>query len=121
MEINYYEEVNELKERYKSYRQKLPKESFLTIANKTLLLKNGYEIKGDIIGVCDNPKENDLFHRNLFIGIKTKRTNYLTCNENQKRKIFEIKEDEIFEVNKSIESLIEEKIDHCYYYKYLKK
>lgn len=115
-----YEEANDILERYKNYRQKLPDEKFLTIKNKSISSKSGYEIKGDIIGVCDNPKERDLYYKNLFIGIKTKRANYLTVSNDKKRKTFEIKPDEIFEVNKSIESLFKEEIEQCYYYENLK-
>ena len=90
--------------------------------NIATFMKSGYKIKNNIIGICDNPKNIDLLHENMYIGIKTKRSNYLTIKDEDKdRKIYEIQTDQIIEIKNNIENIFEENVIKCYYYLYDKK
>ena len=85
--------------------------------NFAFFLKNGICIKNNIFGVCDNPDETDLLYKNVYIGFKTKRKKYLTIEENNKnRKIYEIKKNEIKEIDEDIGIIIKGGIEKCYYY-----
>ena len=124
LEIKYYKESQNLKERFSKYRPKNKNEVFLSMENIASFAKYGYFIKNNIIGVCDDPKEIDILHENLFIGFKTKRKKYLTIQEtNKKRKIFEINSNEIKELNEKdfASCIFGNKIDKCYFFNYNEK
>ena len=113
----FYKESISLKKRISNYRQKESNEVFLTMENFAFFLKNGICIKNNIFGVCDNPDRTDLLYKNMYIGFKTKRKKYLTIEENNKnRKIYEIKKDEIKEIDEDIGKIIKGEIEKCYYY-----
>ena len=123
LDLSYLSEVSKLKKRFENYRQKkIDDEEFLTMENIATFMKSGYKIKNNIIGICDNPKNIDLLHENMYIGIKTKRSNYLTIKDEDKdRKIYEIQTDQIIEIKNNIENIFEENVIKCYYYLYDKK
>ena len=124
LEIKCYKESQQLKERFTKYRPENKNEVFLTKENIASFEEYGYFIKNNIIAVCDDPKEIDILHENLFIGFKTKRKKYLTIREtNKKRKIFEINSNEIKELNEKdfASCFFGNHIDICYFFNYNEK
>ena len=120
MELSCFSEISKIKKRFENYRQKMADdEEFLTKDNIATFMKNGYKIKDNIIGICDNPKNIDLLHENIYIGIKTKRNNYLTIKDEDKdRKIYQIKSGQIYEITDNIDKIFKENVVKCYYYLY---
>ena len=84
------------------------KEKFFELKELPLLVKNKISVKNEILGILDQPKFENFFKPNLCIGYKRKGSKIFTyLDENENRKIYEIKNYQITE--KNYDALLEKK------------